>query len=222
VAAAKIVRAETVWRFDASRYAIARGEPLTFDNQDQASPGPHNVTAAANGPDGKPMFASKTIAKDQQAPVDGVQALNPGEYDFICTVHPFMEATLVVTGEAAPAPAPAPSADTTKPTLRIALRSRSLRGALATRHVVASVTTDEGATLRLQVLARLGRRGLEIARARTVDGAPGRKLRVTARLERAGRRLLRRAHRLVVFLNVAATDAAGNTARARVRRTLTR
>jgi endoglycosylceramidase len=222
-AANNVVVAETVWKFDASSYAIARGQPLTFDNQDQASPGPHNVTATANGPDGKPLFASKTIPKDQQAPVEGAQALAPGEYDFICTVHPFMQATLKVTGDAAAAPpAAGGSADTTPPKLRAALRTGSLRGALATGHVVASITSDELATLRLQVRARVGRRGVEIARARTTDGAPGRKLRVAAALTASGRRLLRRAHRLVVFLDVTATDAAGHTTRVRARRTLTR
>jgi plastocyanin len=226
----KVVTAQTVWKFDASTYSIDQGEKLTFKNDDQLSPGDHNVTAKANGPDGKPLFASKTISKDQEAIVDGAQALKTGEYDFICTGHPYMQATLKVTdrgaplgaGASAPAPTPAQPADTTAPKLRAALRTGSLRGALATGHLVASVTSDELATLRLSVGARVGRRGVTIARSQATDGAPGRKVRFAVALTATGRRLLRHARRLTVFLNVAATDAAGNAAAARARRTLNR
>src|SRR3954454_2993071 len=101
----KTVTAETVWRFDASEYTIDQGEKLTFKNTDAVSPGPHNVTSNAKNGD-KPLFASKTIKNGEEAAVDGAQQLKTGSYDFICTVHPFMQATLKVTDKGTPLPPP--------------------------------------------------------------------------------------------------------------------
>src|SRR4051812_15705721 len=129
----KTVEALTVWRFDASTYQIDQGEKVVFKNSDAVSPGKHNVTATASGPDGKPLFASATIGNGEQAPVVGADRLKTGEYDFICTIHPFMQATLKVSangtpaGSEAPSPAPSPAqpADTTAPRLSAALRNAS-------------------------------------------------------------------------------------------------
>src|SRR3954452_10091480 len=195
----KVVTAETLWRFDASTYTIAQGEALAFHNDDQQSPGPHNVTAMTNGPDGQPLFASQTVPKDQTVPVDGATAIAPGSYGFECTVHPFMQATLVVSGGPGDATA---APDRTAPTVRAALRTSSLRRALAAGHLTAAVASDEAATLRLTAVAH----GVTIARARATDAAPGRKISEPLALTAAGRRVLRRAHRLTVGLRVAAAD----------------
>jgi plastocyanin len=212
----KVVTAETVWRFDASTYTIAQGEALAFHNDDQQSPGPHNVTAMTNGADGKPLFASQTIPKDQTTAVDGAKALQPGRYGFECTVHPFMQATLVVTDAAGTAAPSAP--DTTAPRVRAALRSTSVRSALAAGRIFAAVTSSEAATLRLTAVAN----GVTIARAAANDAAPGRAVHEPLSLTAAGRRLLRRVHRLRVTLRVVAADVAGNAASAHARRTLKR
>ena len=105
-AADEVIEAQTVWRFDAMSYEIDQGEPLAFHNRDAASPGPHNVVASDEGPDGQPLFASKTIENGEDAPVERARQLKTGSYDFICTVHPFMQATLVVNDKGAPQPAP--------------------------------------------------------------------------------------------------------------------
>ena len=102
----KVIEAQTVWRFDAMSYTMDQGEPLLFRNRDAVSPGPHNVVANDEGADGKPLFASKTIPNGQEAPVEGARRLKTGEYGFICTVHPFMEATLEVTDKGSPLPPP--------------------------------------------------------------------------------------------------------------------
>src|SRR2546430_12167650 len=103
----KVITAETMWRFDAMEYTIDQGEPLTFKNTDATSPGPHNVTAADNGDDGQPLFRSETIKGDgSQVPVTGAQQLETGDYQFSCTVHQFMTATLHVTDKGTPLPAP--------------------------------------------------------------------------------------------------------------------
>src|SRR3954469_22712483 len=122
----KTIEAQTVWHFDASTYMLDTGEKLTFKNDDAASPGPHNVTADDKGPDGKPLFGSDTIKNGEQSVVKGAEGLKAGQYSFICTVHPFMTATLVVTDRSAP-----PAArDTTAPKVRSTLLKTSLRAAL--------------------------------------------------------------------------------------------
>src|SRR3954464_3406188 len=126
----KTIEAQTVWHFDASTYMLDTGEKLTFKNDDAASPGPHNVTADDRGPDGKPLFGSETIKNGEQSVVKGAESLKAGQYSFICTVHPFMTATLVVTDRSAPSPpaaAPPPAArDTTPPKVRSTLLKTSL------------------------------------------------------------------------------------------------
>ena len=229
----KTVTAKTVWMFDSSEYTIDQGEKLTFSNMDAVSPGPHNVTASTNGPDGKPLFASKTIANGEQANVDGAQQLKTGSYDFICTVHPFMQATLNVTDKGTPlgsqpsSPQPQPEQqpqqseqpkDTTKPKIRASLQRATVRSSRLT----ANVTTDELVTLRMTVSARLQGRTRALGHAQVVDGSPGRPIPVAIKLRAAGRTALSRARRATVTLLVQATDNAGNASTARARRTLRR
>ena len=102
-AAEQVIEAQTVWRFDALDYAIDQGEPVLFRNSDPLSPGEHDVTSNDEGPDGKPLFVSETIPAGQEAPVVGAAQLKTGSYGFYCSVHPFMVATLEVTGQGTPA-----------------------------------------------------------------------------------------------------------------------
>src|SRR5256885_12523350 len=88
---------------------MSQGENLTFQNLDLQS---HDVTASDKGPDGKPLFASPTIGFGQTAKVEGAQNVKPGTYKFYCTVHPFMTATLTVTGSGSPAASQPPPQNT--------------------------------------------------------------------------------------------------------------
>jgi plastocyanin len=97
------VTAEPRDRYGTPTVTIAQGESVTFTNHDVDS---HNVTATANGPDGKPLFASATISLGQTARADGTQYLASGSYQFDCTLHPFMKGTLVVTSAGSPVPRP--------------------------------------------------------------------------------------------------------------------
>jgi plastocyanin len=233
----KTVTAETVWMFDSSEYTIDQGEKLTFSNMDAVSPGPHNVTANTSGSDGKPLFASKTIPNGQAAPVDGAQQLKTGSYDFICTVHPFMQATLKVTDKGTPLPPPGSpqggspqqqppeqqpqqqqSADTTRPSIRASLQRATLRSSRLT----ANVTTNELVTLRLSLTARLRGRTRTLGSATVVDGSPGRPVPFGIKLTPSARKALRRQRRATVSLVVQATDNAGNKTTARARRNLRR
>ena len=229
--AEKVVEAQTVWRFDASSYTIDQGEMLLFKNSDVASPGPHNVTASGRGADGKPQFASRTIRNGEQATVDGAQQLTTGNYDFICTVHPFMEASLVVSdagtplppaGGGPPASTPAPGSDTRRPALRASLQRSSLRRAVRRKRVFARITSDEVVTLRMTLTARLNGRLVVLGRATARADAPNTAVRVGIRVNRAGRQALRRERRVALTLLVEARDPAGNVRAKKARRQLER
>jgi plastocyanin len=90
-------------QYGASSYTIDQGQTISFANNDIDS---HNVSASGKGPDGNPLFQSDTIGTGQSTGVAGTQYLTSGSYSFICTVHPFMHATLVVTSAGTPVPRP--------------------------------------------------------------------------------------------------------------------
>ena len=236
----QVITAQVVWHFDAMSYTIDQGEKLFFKNADSVSPGMHNVTAATNGPDNGPLFKSDTIPGDgTEVPVVGAQQLTHGQYTFMCTIHPFMQATLTVTDKGTPLPPPgsgsppqqqpqaqqpaqAPPRDTTRPRIHATLRPVSLRRALRTGSLLARITTSELVSLRVDVVARVRGRTVTLATESATDGAPRRPTDFTARLTAAGRRALRSARRLAVTLVVRATDTAGNTTTTRTRRNLRR
>jgi plastocyanin len=247
----EVIEAQTVWRFDASSYTIDQGEPLLFRNADAASPGPHNVVADDKGPDGKPLFASKTIENGEEAPVDGARRLTTGSYGFICTVHPFMQATLVVTDKGTPQPAPGggpppssgsgsggspppsggappPSGPAPSPAPAAAGDTRApalrvaLRGrSLRSRRLSAAVTSDEASAVRMRLTARVRGRTVTVATA-TTRVQPGRPAAVRLRAGRSALRALRGVRRVALTLAVEARDAAGNVGTATARRTLRR
>ncbi|HEU0131757.1 MAG TPA: cupredoxin domain-containing protein [Mycobacteriales bacterium] len=73
--------------------SVARGETLTLVNLDPAA---HDVTALDVGPGG-PLFRSATIDRPgQTAVVTGVESLEPGVYEFYCSVHTEMHGTVSV------------------------------------------------------------------------------------------------------------------------------
>jgi hypothetical protein len=91
-----------VYEYSKPSFASNEGEvPLFSAAADQV---PHNVTANRRGPDGRPLFRSRTI-RTGTAAVEGTQYLEAGSYGFNCTIHLGMDATLMV-GEGTPKPRP--------------------------------------------------------------------------------------------------------------------
>ena len=225
----KVIEAQTVWRFDASTYAMDQGEKVTFKNSDAASPGPHDVTAMDNGPDGKPLFKSETVANGTQTPVVGAERLKTGDYDFFCSVHPFMTATLKVSDKGTPVgseppaaqpqpqPQPAPS-DTTKPKVRVSLEKRSLRS----KRLVAKVSVDEQVRLDLLLTARINGKTRSLGGGRANYTRVGQTVRYAITLTPSARRALRSKRRLTVTVLAGATDTAGNGVTVRSRRVMRR
>lgn len=222
----KVIQAQTVWRFDASTYAIDQGELLTFRNGDLLSPGPHDVTASDKGADGKPLFKSKTIPNGQEAPVDGARSLKSGSYGFFCSIHPFMTATLRVSESGTPVPAAgtpaaAPAPDKTGPRVTASVATRSLRQVLQTRSVAALIGADEAAKVTLRLAAKIGRRTVRLGSVvAKVDRA--KRATVGIRVNTSALRRLGRAKRATLVLTVSAADGAGNVSRKTVRRTVSR
>jgi len=74
---------------------LVQGTELWFANLDGA---PHSVTAVGRS-DGIPLFDSGVLGLGEAAPVTGTGSLTPGDYLFVCSVHPFlMQGTLRVIG----------------------------------------------------------------------------------------------------------------------------
>ncbi|HEX2015770.1 MAG TPA: hypothetical protein VGN69_03670 [Solirubrobacteraceae bacterium] len=235
-----LIQAQTVWRFDAASYTLAQGAKLTFENHDAASPGPHNVTSTQTGSDNKPLFQTPSIPNGGRAAAAGASQLKPGQYAFLCTVHPFMQATLVVNGSApppagsaptppgsgppppGPSPASPPPARRTPtapgPLVRVGLAGGSLRA----KRLFAVIRSDRSVALVLSLTARARGLTTRIGTARARDARPGQSVRFAITLTVGGRHLLRGLRRAVVALTVRATDAAGRsrvvTSRALLRR----
>lgn len=211
----KIIEAQTVWHFDASTYTLDPGEKLVFKNDDSGSPGPHNVTADAKGPDGKPLFASQTIKNGEQSVVTGADTLKPGSYSFMCTVHPFMMATLVVPGGASGATPPAQSAPAKHgPRVRSSLRGVSFRA----HRIVARIVSRASVSVEATLTAKIGAHTITLGHAT----GSGKDLSLTIRLTRKGRRALAGARRAALTLYVEARAADGSLTTTRTHRLLRR
>jgi len=73
---------------------VSKGEVITVSNDDTA---PHTVTSGASPgePDAGQLFDTSIIMAAGTADID-TSTIDPGEYPFHCTVHPFMTGTLTV------------------------------------------------------------------------------------------------------------------------------
>ena len=77
--------------FVPAEITLTQGEPLEYTNLE---PTPHNVMALRLGKDGKPVFRTDTIGAATTVVVEGLDKLEPGVYDFTCTLHPRMFGTI--------------------------------------------------------------------------------------------------------------------------------
>ena len=217
-------------RFSASDYTMDQGEKLVFHNGDTVA---HDVTSTAQGKDNKPLFKSDTTDAGKSSTVEGSQYLTEGHYDFICSIHPNMKASLHVTGNGKPATRPGAagpagstqtnSADKTKPVLGVKLVSKRLK-AVRRGHVLrVRLTVDEETHVVLRAVARpqIGGKLVTVARAETHMNKGTR--RVSIPLTAAGRRALAGGRStLAVIVTAKAIDLAGNKTTVQHGRTLRR
>lgn len=79
--------------FATPRVVMTHGSTGTFATGDTAA---HDVTSRKRGADGKPLFKSPLATAGGVVPVDGLDGLPIGDYDFICSIHTSMAGTLSV------------------------------------------------------------------------------------------------------------------------------
>jgi plastocyanin len=200
------IRAEPSNRYATTDVTIGAGEAVTFQNSDVVA---HDVTSKQTKAGGKRLFASEITDGGENGEVKGVPDLQPGQYDFFCSLHSSMKGKLTVTGEPgvtpSPTVAPTPEPDTKRPEVTIAgtLRARAIR-----RHRRIGLTIRANEAVKLTLVARIGKHRLGRVALRVSSGSR----RVGIRL--AHKRAVRKGRRLRIL--AIAVDKAGNRRRSRL------
>jgi plastocyanin len=73
---------------------VKKGDVITVTNDDTA---PHTATSGTGpeDPNSAKLFDTSIIMAGDKAQID-TGSLEPGDYDYHCTVHPFMKGTITV------------------------------------------------------------------------------------------------------------------------------
>jgi plastocyanin len=179
---------------------LEAGEPLSFLNADLGAA--HDVTSV-DVAGSKALFASETVGPGTEVPVVGADSLAPGTYDYLCSVHTFMEGTLTVRGSGPPGQ----DADKKAPRLSVRVLDERIGEVLQAGELRLRAKLDEPATVRVTTSA--GRRDAKVASGRAkLDSGTSR---VVAPLTARGKRALKKADRMRLKLTARAEDAAGNS-----------
>ncbi len=195
--------------YASTNVAIDQGEPLTFLNLDALN---HDVTARGKDSSGDPLFSTPLIGPGQEVPVEGADALSPGSYAFVCSVHPNMEGTLTVGGGGGESggDGPAIELDVLDSKLAEVRRSGVLR---------VEMTVDGPAGMTLSASAKVGKESVKLGRA-AHDFPQGGSHVMEVELSKAARSALKGADKAKVAVRAKAEDSAGNTSKARTAETL--
>ena len=186
---------------------IDQGEKVTLTNLDVAG---HDVVSEKTGDDGKPLFRSPIVEAGQSAPVEGAEFLVTGTYDFFCSVHSGMDATLEVTSAGQPEARP-------QPEVTVKIRTGDLQKLVETRKLKLEITSAKS-SLTVGARATAGKSSIALGSKKMQwDGGTGR---VTLKLTQAARDALRKRKRATVIATVTAEHPGGHTERATAKRTL--
>jgi hypothetical protein len=186
---------------------IDQGEKVTFRNSDVAG---HDVTAHHRGPDGKPLFRSDLIPPGASGPVRGTEYLTTGTYDFVCTVHPGMDAKLQVTSAGTPVPRPAPG-------ISIKVLSKDLQRVVDSGKVKLRVFSAK-ASVTVGARAKAGRKSIALGSKKVNFEEDGTK-RVALKLSDSARKALRKRKSAKLIATATATSG-DRTERSTAQRTL--
>jgi plastocyanin len=208
----EITAAPTGDRFSSSSFAIDQGEKTNFRNSDIAVS--HNVVANTTE-GGKPLFESDVIDAGASGPVRGTEFLVTGSYPFRCTLHPGMDATLVVSSAGTPQPKPGAPGDTTPAEAKVAISDSKIAAVYKRKALKVKATTNEAA--KFAFTAKSGSKTIATGSADVADAKS-----VSLKLNAAGRKLFKRARKVKVTLTAAVSDGAGNASSASATRTLKR
>jgi plastocyanin len=181
------------------------GEVPTFENP-EGSAAPHNVTSPLRGPDGAPLFRSKTIFAGGTSPVEGAQYLQAGTYAFVCTLHSGMDGELVVDG--------AEGTVARRPRIALVVPSQRLAAVRRSGIIKVSVKALVGDPL-VNLSAKSGTRSLAIAFGVAVNAGSTKTVRM--KLTRAGRKAIAKGRKVSVAVKGAVAFGVPVTARRTVR-----
>ncbi|HKP92161.1 MAG TPA: plastocyanin/azurin family copper-binding protein [Thermoleophilaceae bacterium] len=196
---------------------IDQGERLTFQNVDTTG---HDVTARLPGLDGKPLFGTPVIGTGGSAFVDGSQYLTTGDYDFLCSIHPFMTGTLHVTTGGKPVPRPA-RPDTRAPGVAVQIVSAKLGKVASSGKLQISFNTNEAATVGVSGSVKAGGKTFAIAKV-TRQVQANRAIKLALALSTKAKDALKRASKATFKVSIATRDKAGNRGAGSAKRTLKR
>jgi plastocyanin len=203
------ITARPVNQFAAAVTTIDQGEKVTLRNLDLSG---HDVTSHHTGDDGKPLFGSALIAPGSSGSVAQTEYLTTGSYDFFCSIHPGMEATLEVTSAGTPVPRPQAEG------VQVKVLSRDLDRVVERGKLKLKVTSREGSVL---VGARAEKRKGSIALgSKKLQFDEEGERRIALKLSDAARKALRKRERATVIATATATHSDGHTERTTARRTL--
>jgi hypothetical protein len=163
---------------NAHAFILIAGQQSQLTNVDLPPLGSeHNVVADDDGLDGQPLFSNSLIAPGTTAPVNGTQYLQPGDYQFSCTIHYDMHGTLQVEGSGAVA----------RPHIAVAVASpklKKLKGGELKVSVTATTLSDD-----VSVSARVG--GKPAGSASDVDLIAGQKQTLTLKLSKDAKKAVK-------------------------------
>jgi plastocyanin len=202
------ITARPVNMFAQAVTTIDQGEKVTFRNSDVAG---HDVTAHHRGPDGKPLFRSDLIAPGASGPVRGTEYLTTGTYDFVCTVHPGMDAKLQVTSAGTPVPRPEPSG------LAVKVVSKDLQRVVDSGKLKLSVTSAK-ASVTVGARAKTRKSSIALGSKKVTFAEQGTQ-RLTLKLSDSARKALRKRGSAKLIATATATSG-GRTERSTAQRTL--
>lgn len=191
--------------FAASVTTIDQGEKVTLRNVDIVA---HDVSSQKKSDDDKPLFRSELVDPGSSGPVEGTEYLVTGDYPFICTIHPGMDATLRVTSAGEPVPKPDP------PKVTVKIASGDLQRVVNKGKLNLRVTSTKAS---VKLVARMKRTKLGQA---TVDFGRAGTRTIALKLSKAGRKALRGRSSAKVSATATAVDAAGQAAKSTATRTL--
>ena len=203
------ITARPVDQFASAVTTIDQGEKVSLQNLDISG---HDVTSHHTGDDGKPLFGSALVSPASSGPVAGTEYLTTGSYDFFCSIHPGMEATLEVTSAGQPVTRPETEG------LKVKVVSRSLDRVVESGKLKLRVTSRQGSVL---VGARAEKRKGSLALgSKEVQFEERAERRVVLKLSDDARKKLGKRNKATVIATATASHSGGHTARATARRTL--
>ena len=181
---------------------IDAGEAVTFMNLDLTAS--HDVTSVDVGAGAQPLFRSATVGFLTTVPVEGAEALGPGTYDFLCSIHTFMSGSITVRGTGGGGGG---SGGGEGPSLKLTPLETKLAKVERAGKLAFKAKLDKPATVK--VTAKADGTKVAAGKGKLEKGTS----RIAVKLTSAGKRLVAKGNRLKLAIVGRATDSDGNSSK---------